>query len=295
MRPAMRDRRRSSYTAEAAASARAYGAMNPDPLLRGPDHLAIRFLGAFFRFVLLPGIRNGFLEQYERRGPGVFFHHQARTKYIDGILRAELAAGAKQIVLLGAGFDTRAYRFADALVAANARLFEVDHPATSAMKQKRVKRLLGALPRHVTYVPVNFLQDVVEERLAASGYDRAQVTLFIWEGVTPYLDSAAIDGTLAMVARAAKGSSITFDYTFASALANPDAALKKQLDLAAKAGEPYAFGVGADGVKGLLERHGLTLVEDVSAEEAETRFLVGSDGKRWGRVCPVLATTHGRV
>jgi methyltransferase (TIGR00027 family) len=259
LRASMRDRSRSSYTAEAAASARAYGAMNPDPKLRGPDHLAIRFLGAFFRFVLLPGIRSRFLEEYERRGPGVFFHHQARTKLLDALLGAELARGATQVVVLGAGFDSRAYRFAEALAAAGARVFEVDHPATGAMKQKRVKRLLGALPAHVTYVPVNFTKEVVEERLRAAGYDPKRVTFFLWEGVTPYLDPAAVDATLAMVGRGAKGSSIAFDYTFASALASPDEALKKQIDLAAKAGEPYTIGVGPEGVKGLLAQHGLTL------------------------------------
>lgn len=152
IRQTMRNRRRSSSTAKAAAAARAYGSMQSDPKLRCPDSMAIRFVGGFFRFVLLPGIRTRFVKEYERRAAGVFFHHQARTKYIDEVLLAELAAGAAQLVLLGAGYDSRAYRFASEL--RSARVFEVDHPATSAEKQRRVRHILGTLPERVTYVPV---------------------------------------------------------------------------------------------------------------------------------------------
>src|SRR5580704_4473024 len=105
----MKDRR-SSSTAEASAAARAYGAMHDDPKLRGPDDMALRFLGPFFRFALLPGVRARFLPEFERRAEGVFFLHQARTKHIDARLLAEIERGARQVVLLGAGFDSRAYR-----------------------------------------------------------------------------------------------------------------------------------------------------------------------------------------
>jgi methyltransferase (TIGR00027 family) len=289
----MRDRRKSSFTAEAAAAARARGAMEPDPKLRCSDDLAIRFLGPLFRFALQPWIRKSFIAQYERRGPGVFFHHVARTKHIDARVSAELDAGVEQVVLLGAGYDTRAYRFAARL--RGKRVFEVDHPATSAMKQRRVARVLGAPPAHLTYVPVNFLVEKVEERLRANGYDPSRVTLFVWEGVTPYLDEAAVHGTLAMVARAAKRSSIVFDYITKHALEHPDASLEKQLVLAAKYGEPYTFGVDPERVAPLVERHGLRVEENLSSGDLGARYLVGSDGKAWGSVCSALAIATCRV
>jgi methyltransferase (TIGR00027 family) len=291
----MRDRRRSSFTAEAAAAARAYGAMQDDPKLRGPDAMAIRLVGGLFRFLLLPGIRRRFVQEYERRAAGVFFHHQARTKHIDAVLAGELAAsvgGAAQVVFLGAGLDSRAYRFASAL--RGTRVFEVDHPATSAIKQQRVRRVLGALPAHVSYVPLDFAKEDLGQRLAAANYDPARVTLFIWEGVTPYLPAAAIDTTLALVARAAERSSIVFDYLHASALGSADPSVQKHLALAARRGEPYQFGVEPSDLAALLARHGLALEENLSAEDLGARYLVGSDGTRWGKVTPFLSLAQAR-
>jgi methyltransferase (TIGR00027 family) len=254
--------------------------------------MAIRFVGGFFRFVLLPGIRNRFIKEYERRAAGVFFHHQARTKYIDGVLISELASGAVQVVLLGAGYDNRAYRFAAEVK--DARVFEVDHPATSAVKQRRVRRVLGALPKHVTYVPVNFTNEKVEERLGAAGYDPSRVTLFICEGVLPYLDAAAVDGTFAMVARTAMRSSIVFDYLHRSALEHPTPLAKKHLEATANMGEPYQFGVDPDHLAALLARHELSVEENLSAEDLGARYLVGSDGRRWGEVAPFLSLAFAR-
>lgn len=289
----MRNRRTSSRSALAAAAARAYGAMEKDPALRCADDLAIRFLSGFFRFILLPGVRKNFVREYERRAPGVFFHHIARTKRIDALLSAELEAGTKQVVLLGAGFDSRAYRFAPWLQAG--RVFEVDHPATSAEKRKRVARILGAAPAHVTFVPVDFTRQRAEERLLASGYDPSRVTLFVWEGVTPYLDAPAVEATLAMVSRAAHGSAVVFDYMYRSALDRPDPDTKKQLEIAEKMGEPYGFGIDADELAPLLGRHAIALEENLSAAALGARYLVGSDGAQWGSVCPILSLAVGRV
>ncbi len=266
--------------------------MQKDPKLRGPDDLAIRFVGPFYRFVLLPGIRSRFVAEYERRAPGVFFHHQARTKHIDRVFLAELAAGAAQVVLLGSGYDSRAYRFAPALK--SARVFEVDHPLTSAAKQRRIRRILGAVPAHVTYVPVDFTRENLEERLAAARYEPSRSTLFIWEGVSVYLDAAAVDATLAMVARARKGSSLVFDYTHRSALEHPDAHAKRHLAVVAKMGEPYRFGVDPDDLAALLAPHELSVEENLSAEELTARYLVGSDGKRWGEVTPFFSLAVAR-
>jgi methyltransferase (TIGR00027 family) len=289
----VKNRRRSSFTAEAAAAARACGALQSDPAVRCGDHLAIHFVGPGFRFFLLPGLRGGFVKAYEWRAPGVLFHHVARTKHIDALVAGELDGGVKQLVILGAGYDTRAYRFAERLQ--GRRAFEVDHPATSAMKRKRVARAVGPPPPHVAYVPVNFLEEQIEERLLAAGYDRSLVTLFVWEGVTPYLDAAAVEATLAMVSRAARGSKVVFDYIAKESLEHPSADLKRQLDAGAKYGEPYQFGVDRGDVAALLGRHGISLEENLSAEELGARYLVGSDGRPWGKVCPFLGIATGRV
>ena len=289
----MKNRRKASYTADAACAARAHGALHPDARLRNPDSLAGRIVGMPFRMGLWWPFRDRFAVEYERRAPGVYYHHQARTKRFDGIWSDELAAGTTQFAVLGAGFDTRAYRFADRLK--GARVFEVDHPLTSAEKQRRLRRVVEAKPTHVTYVPVDFVKEKVEERLAASGFDAKRRTLFLWEGVTPYLTAEAVDATLALVGSTAEGSSIVFDYISRSALDAPSEDLKKQLAAGEKYGEPYQFGVDLVALPALLARHGLALESNCDAEEMLKRYLVGTDGEVWGRPCAVLAIAHARV
>ena len=289
----MRTRRKASFTADAACAARAHAALHADPRLRNPDHLAPRIVGMPFRMLLWPVLRRRFLSEYERRAPGVYFHHQARTKCFDALWVDALAAGARQFVLLGAGFDTRGYRFADRL--GGARVFEVDHPLTSAEKQRRLRRVIGAPPDHMTYVPIDFVRQGLADRLASSGFDPTRRTFFLWEGVTPYLTADAVDATLALVARAAPGSSIAFDYIHRSTLVDPSADAKKQLDLARKQGEPYEFGVDPPDLAPLLERHGLALDSNLGADELAARYLVGSNGDVWGRPPPFLGIAHARV
>lgn len=289
----MRDRTRSSFTAEASAAARACGAAHRDPKLRGPDDMAVRLLGPLLRFAVSPGVRALYVREYERRAPGVFFHHQARTKFIDALLARELdAGGVEQVVLLGAGFDSRAYRFAARL--RDARVFELDHPATSAAKQTRVRRAFGASPAGVTYVPIDFSRQVIADRLAAAGYASSRRTFFIWEGVTAYLPRQSIGATLGVVANAVTGSTLVFDYVHRDAFDRPDPETRRHFAAAAKLGEPYQFGVNPADLPALLAPHGLRLEEDVSAEDLGRQFLVGSRGQRWGTIPSVFSMAFAR-
>jgi methyltransferase (TIGR00027 family) len=290
---AVRDRSRASFTADAACAARAHGALHPDPTLRNPDYLAGRFVGMPFRVMLWPLLRRRFMQEFDRRAAGVYVLHQARTKHIDAILASELDAGVAQVVVLGAGFDSRAYRFADRLK--QARIFEVDHPATGAEKRRRVRRIFGEEPRHVTYVAVDFARDDLGERLAASGFAKSARTMFLWEGVTAYLTAPAIDAMLTFVAGAGAGSSIVFDYVWRSMFASTDPRAKMQLALAESYGEPYQFGVEPDEVGALVARNGLSLVSNVNADELTQRYLIGSDGRPWGEHFPLISIAHARV
>ncbi len=134
----------------------------------------------------------------EKKGPGVMGFLAVRERHIDEFLKAQLQAGAEQVVILGAGLDARAYRF-DELK--KIRVFEVDHPASQASKMEKVKQVLGELPAHVTYVPIDFNSQTLEKRLPESGYDDSRKTLFIWQGVTQYLTPEAVDSTLAFIAQ----------------------------------------------------------------------------------------------
>ena len=133
---------------------------------------------------------------------------QVRTRLIDDVVRTFAGFGGAQLVLLGAGFDARAARLAETLD--GARVFEVDHPATQALKRSRFGDL------HVTFVPWNFERDAMSTlgaRLAALGHDPSRPTLTIWEGVTMYLTEPAIADTVAAVRGwSAPGSQLCFSY-----------------------------------------------------------------------------------
>jgi methyltransferase (TIGR00027 family) len=103
----------------------------------------------------------------------------ARERYIDDVLQNFLNEGLQQLVILGAGYDSRAYRFD---LPGRVKTFEVDHPVTQADKLKRVQRVFGKIPEHVTYIPVDFNTQTLSERLLSSGYGPGLISLFIWQG-----------------------------------------------------------------------------------------------------------------
>ena len=182
------------------------------------DPLAQHFLGAKYRvFARSRLLIRLALWNAERRSPGVFGCLAGRTRYIDDCLKACIDDGIKQLVILGAGYDTRAYRFGE--LKEKVKVFEVDHPATQKVKIEKVSRMLGSLPGHVVYVPIDFEKERLDKKLFESGYDKSLKTLFIWEGVTMYITAEAVDETLAFVAgNSGKGSSIIFNYIFRSVL-----------------------------------------------------------------------------
>jgi methyltransferase (TIGR00027 family) len=286
-------------TAEAAAALRAAGASARDELVRGPDRLAARFVETAPRLtaiVKVPLLRRLAPLAAERLLPGSYWYELARVKHMDGMLRREVAAGTRQVVILGAGFDSRAYRFADRL--AGIPTFEVDHPVTASAKRARVRRIFGALPRHVRYVSADLaVTGELEERLAAAGFRHDLRTLVIWSGVTPYIPEHGVDAVLRWLGRdAAPGSSIVFDYAYREAVEGhrffygaPQ--LSRRV---ADGGEPLRFGVCRGRIGDFVARRGLELASDLDPEQLERRYLVRR-GRLAGRPYGFVAIAHARV
>ncbi len=132
-----------------------------------------------------------------------------RTATLDAHVRFWTARGASQVVLLGAGFDTRAARLATPGV----RFFEVDHPASQREKQRRVGLLPGYPAAAASYVACDFEKDDFVERLVAGGFRLDAPALVLWEGVVSYLSEPAIRATLRNVAeRCHPGTILLFDH-----------------------------------------------------------------------------------
>jgi methyltransferase (TIGR00027 family) len=276
------------------AAGRALGARDPDAAVRNPDFLAERLLGPVERALVadqacvqaLDQDYEEALKNMEAIGSAVMM--QVRTRFIEERLADAISNGATQLVILGAGFDTRSYRLKDLLQ--NARVFEVDQPSTQEYKMRRVREAGIEVPRNLTYVPLDFRRDKLDDTLRAAGYDSSQVTFFIWEGVTMYLPETAIEDTLRWIGAQAPGSTVVFDYVYRSVidfLANmsvdhlPEQARQAVTRIQKlEVGEPWIFGIPNGAETAFLATFGLTVRElmPIGGEESRKRYLTRSDG-----------------
>jgi methyltransferase (TIGR00027 family) len=262
-------KRQSSLTAAGIATVRAIESEKPAGERICYDPYARRFAGAGLYHVVKFFTSLGYANW---RGPGLWEFLVARERYVDDYLEACLRERLEQLVILGAGYDARAYRF-EALKA-GPKVFEVDHPATQAVKLKKLAAVFGTPPAHVTHVPIDFDRQSLAEGLFAGGYDGGRRTLFIWQGVTPYLTAQAVDDTLAFVAQhSGPGSSIIFDYMDARLLrgAPRHGEISGMRRYRRMTGEGLVFGIPMDSIRAFLEQRGFTEVRNadhVALEEA---------------------------
>ena len=142
---------------------------------------------------------------------GIRFFVAARADVAETHLKAGVESrGVGQLVVLGAGLDTFAYRnlYGDRLA-----VFEVDHPETQAWKRRRLAEAAIAIPASLRFAPVDFERDDLMEALAAAGFDPDRRTFFTWLGVVPYLTKPAIHETLSRIAAVPGGGEVVFDYS----------------------------------------------------------------------------------
>jgi methyltransferase (TIGR00027 family) len=266
-----------SRSAIVAAIVRAVGAKHPDPAFCNPDTLAAGFVGPRER-ALLPAALAGALDlDFEHAlarllRPNRVTHVFARARFFDDALADALRDGVRQVVILGAGLDSRGYRFA--AQAGGVRFFEVDSPSLQASKQQRVREVLGRLPDHVRYVPVDLATDDLLTQLRAHGYAEDAVTHFVWEGVAAYLPEAAVRATLRLARHhAAPGSTLAVNYLLSTHpwINNPDTPM-------ARMGELMVSGFPGESAADLLTQEGLSVVADLPTVDLAARYAQRPDG-----------------
>ncbi len=211
--------------------------------------------------------------------PGLYEYIHARTLLFDVLFTQALAAAVAQIVLLGAGYDTRAYRFAAQLGAT--RVFELDAPATQARKRRCLARASVAIPAGVQFIPCALGVDDLAGALAAAGFDAGQQSLFLWEGVTMYLTAADVGATLTFVGRCAPGSAVAFDYVHPAVVGRQGTQYGAQEVVRAVRwlGEPYRFGMERVQLEALLAASGLSLRVHYTPAELQRIFLPNLKGR----------------
>jgi len=210
---------------------------------------------------------GGLAADPSRRGMRLFI--VSRSRFSEDALAAGVARGTRQVVVLGAGLDTFALRnpFPDV------RVFEVDFPATQAWKRERLREAGLSVPDTLTFAPVDFERESLDEGLARAGFGRDQPAFFQWLGVTPYLSREAISSTLNFIA-GIPNSAVVLDYTepFDNYTPWRRAGLAAVADNAAARGEPWLTLFDPPELAAILRGKGFTDIEDVRFAELINRY-----------------------
>jgi len=254
----------------------------------GPDYLAEYFLPPHFRFFLkFKPIRENTKNKLNDALPGLNEYMIARTAYFDRLFVDALNDKTSQIVLLGAGYDSRAYRFAE--LNKSTRVFELDILPTQERKKECLRKGRIDMPKHVTFVPIDFNRETLADALGKAVYTNDQKTLFIWEGVSYYLEMESVDATLAFVSHSTHPeSTIAFDYTISISEGNINDYYGVK-EFAQTMGEHHGneallFSIADGETDSFLARRGLKVVDHMDNEEIERTFLLKEEGSLLGRI-----------
>jgi len=287
----MSRRERASMTALGIAAIRAIERERPPAERIVDDPYARHFVGEYLHRMIYNLSKLGLAE---RRGPGVVGWLLARERVIDEYLLQMAAEGIDQLVILGAGYDARAYRFARKL--GNAHVFEVDTPATQAAKRERVEMFLDEVDLALTFVPVDFEGRSLAGELKANGYDPAKKTLHLVQGVFAYLSPEAVDQVLAFVVQdSAPGSAVVFDFIDEDVVEGkiPHAEIRSTNLYGYFGGEQIQFGIPINAAEQWLRERGFTDVTSTPSALLHARYFVGENAER--QVATGYGILFGRV
>ena len=246
------------------------------------DPLAVQFLPPGLAHVVRAcrwrRLRTTLIAAADSRAAGIWGGALCRKRYADDQVTTAVAGGVDQIVVLGAGLDTRGCRLGGA-----ARVFEVDLRPSIDTKRARMRAALGAVPDHVRLVPVDFETGDLAGALIGCGFEVDRPVMVVWEAVTQYLTEDAVRRTLAWLGTAAGGSRLVFTYVRRDFLdgTNLYRAEGAYRDFVRRH-RVWHFGLTPDQVAPLLAEHGWTEDEQVGAAEYERRYLEPA-----GRTLPV--------
>ncbi|MDY9922265.1 class I SAM-dependent methyltransferase [Methanobacterium sp.] len=215
-------------------------------------------------------------------------------RYFDDFAKKLIENGLEQLVIFGAGYDTRAYRIEE--LKEKVKVFEVDHPGTQIFKMEKIKEIFGSIPEHVVFVPVDFEKETFSEKLFSKGYNRSLKTLFIMEGLIMYITPKSVAETLSFIAEnSGKGSAMIFDYFPESVVVGTNK-LKIAQDIrnfAIQQGEPLQFGIKDGELEEFLSTFGFSNIQNVTSEDYKKAYFHGKNENR--NVCELLYFAHATI
>ncbi|TWH46784.1 SAM-dependent methyltransferase [Sporomusa sp. KB1] len=257
-----------SKTGQGTCLMRATSYYEQDPCYKSDDYIASLFLPLFLTMMLKYNFLRTILKKSLFKVPGIYEYVISRTKFIDEIVK-NFDENIEQVLIFGAGFDSRTIRFKNEL--RNANVFELDAPATQQAKLKIVMEKKIEIPANVTFVSLDFTKECILEKLEEAGFQKNRRCLFLLEGLTYYLNHEAIDSIFnLMSAYSEKNSLLIFDYAIGSAGKEEqfcaDSKTKKQYQALIKAGERPGFMIDGS-IQDFLVNYKFDLIQELTSNQ----------------------------
>jgi methyltransferase (TIGR00027 family) len=226
--------------------------------------------------------------------PGVNGAIVSRVRFIDDVVIQMLSDGLAQLVILGAGYDSRAYRVKG--IDTQVTVFELDDPITQLDKLAKLEAAMGARPEHVRYIAMDLAKDSIKARLAENGYEPDRKSLFILEGLVPYIPAEALAGLLDFIAENKDArNEVVFDYLPPSVIDGTCEWVegRNMHQEVNSHGEAFKLGFDKDALEAFLKGRGFDIVKNVNAPDLKSRYFTTASVRR--PVTPVFWFAHART
>ena len=282
-----------SRTAEMTCMTRAASFCEKTLQYKSNDYIAPKLLPKFF----MPFIKVGLLRKFfTNKFPlGMYEYVISRTKFIDSVFQNAVSSEFDQILIFGAGFDSRGIRFAGS----NKKtiIFELDAPVTQEAKIGQLKKRGVEIDPHITFISIDFNKESLEDKLIKSGFKENKKSLFVLEGLTMYLNPEAIDSTFHVIDQfAGVGSEVVFDYVYSSVLRGENSCYGESavLNQLKDTNEPWSFGIEKGKLGSFLNDKNLKLICSLNSEDLENRFFKDKHGNNMAKVNGTHCIVHAK-
>jgi methyltransferase (TIGR00027 family) len=275
---------KTSRTAEMTCVSRASSYFEKNSFYKSDDFIAPKLLPTLMMpIVRFPPTRSFFMNRLAPKG--IYEYVIARTKFIDEAFRNAINQNFDQILIFGAGFDSRGIRFTSDK--SKTKIFELDAPPTQMAKINQYHNRKIEIPKNLIFIPIDFEKETLAQKLSASGFKKYKRSLFVLEGLLMYLQEESVRETFKVISEyAGKGSIVVFDYIHSSVLQGNSQSYgqKEIIKMVSDSDEKWNFGLEKDKINDFLDKYGLTLCENNDSEDLENKYFKNEDGDIVGKI-----------
>ncbi len=269
---------KTSRTAEMTCMSRASSYFEKNPLYKSNDYIAPILLPKFMKLIVrFPATRSILMNKFAPKG--IYEYVIARTKLIDEAFINAIDDNFDQILIFGAGFDSRSIRFSN--YKSKIKIFELDAPPTQIAKRKQYHKRKIEVPKNLTFIPIDFEKEALTKKLSESGFKKGKRSLFILEGLVMYLQKESVDETFKVISEyAGKESRVIFDFIHLSIFEDNFKLYgqKEIIKMVSDSDEKWHFGLEYEKINEFLSKYNLKLIENYDSKKLEDKYFKNKDG-----------------